>query len=256
MLKSALLTLALAASSLFAMAQVTVVDVENGPNEPAQLKPTTGTNGLELQINPFTSTPFQLSNSGPSSALISGIKYRHFTSPTMALRLVANIYYSRNSVLTQEGANGNPELRNISSQFDFMVRPGIEKHWAGSRRVSPYAGAEVFVGYRYTRLNAQSDDNGSAVDNIYTNGYAPDQGTSTQPAGGLTIGLNGLAGVDVYLARGFYLGTELGYGISYFTASDQKYTPNTGESVTRPGGENNLLLTPYVQSSIRVGFNF
>ena len=233
-LKTTLMTLALAAAALSATAQEKI------------FKPTTGANNLEVQVNPFVSNPFQLSG----NSLISGIKYRRFTSPTAALRLTANLNYSRTSTITQDAGTGGStqkELRDRRSSFGLVVRPGIEKHFAGTDRLSPYIGAEVALGFTTTRLVEESEEeNNTVVETVVRNRN-----------GFLLAGANALAGVDIYLIPNLYIGTEFGFGLAYTSPFATKVKPPQGsEFETREEKEATFSVGPYVQSAVRIGYIF
>ncbi len=233
-LKTTFLTLALAAAALSASGQEKI------------FKPTTGANNLEVQVNPFVNNPFQLSGSG----LISGIKYRKFTSPTAALRLTANLSYSRSSTITQEAGTGGStqkELRDRSSAFNLTIRPGIEKHFAGTDRLSPYIGAEVLLGFNTTRQVEESTDSGNSVVETVTrnrNGF-------------LLAGANALAGVDIYLIPNLYIGTEFGFGLAYTSPFATKVKPPQGEErESKVDKDASFSVGPYIQSAVRIGYIF
>jgi hypothetical protein len=214
------------------------------------IKPLLGSQTLEFQINPFTENPLQLSSSG----FLSGIRYRKFNSANTALRLTANINYTRTSEVTQDAGTGGSqekELRNIQSDFSFGIRPGFEKHCAGTRVIDPYIGGEFGLLFQTARRIVESQENnegtlGSVVETVYRNN-----------TGGLTVGLNGVAGMDIYILPRLYLGAELGYGLTYFSPFITKVKPPRGDEFeTMEGKSRSFRVQPWVQSAIRVGFTF
>lgn len=103
------------------------------------LKPQAGNVSTELNINPFNGS-ISLNNS------FNQLKFRFFTAPNFALRLGVN---ANQSSSTNE--NSNPYGTNsyvyeeTRSTTTFGLNMGIEKHFAGTRRLSPYIGADLAI---------------------------------------------------------------------------------------------------------------
>lgn len=189
-------------------------------------KQTGGEKNLEVQFAPL----------GGSPVSISGIRLRIFNSESTAIRLGINLGGgTTTNVLAQAGETDNdqnsPVLYEYQKHMDISIRPGFEKHFAGTDRLSPYVGAEVLFSI-HNESTETEDYNG-------TNSNTTDRATwtTTVKDGSTTFGLNAVAGVDFYFADNLYLGTELGFG---FSSTKQKDTTTEVSDVDRYRHANGL----------------
>ena len=206
-------------------------------------KQTGGEQNLEFLFAPFGGSPIG----------INGIKYRKFTDATTALR--ATVFLGMGSTTTKTlgaGSDGKGELKTVKSNFNISIQPGIEKHFVGTDRLSPYYGAEAIIGFG---SNGTKEDDTYGADNTVKAIKSSKQGT-------LNIGVNAFAGMDFYFADNIYLGAELGFGIGY----NMKMAPKTesldlikddGSIVTSEGlSGSSINIGPTVVGAIRLGFLF
>src|SRR5690606_537926 len=116
--------------------------------------------------------------------------------------------------------------------------PGLEMHFAGTDRLSPYVGAELtlnkaFAGEEGPNYEIVNQGNGTAF---------------------FSYGLRAVAGADFYVARRLYLGLEFGLG----------FEPRNSSKVERKQGNTTFLLADErsdftfgtMARGIRVGFVF
>jgi len=194
-------------------------------------KQTGGERNLEFLFAPLGGSPIG----------INGIKYRSFTSATSAWRVAAFAGFNSS---TDNSLVGETELKDVSSEFTISVRPGIERHFAGTDRLSPYYGAEALVDF--TSSNDKSE---------FLVGDDVEEGTTTN--GSIGFGLNAIAGVDFYFADNIYLGAELGLGFGFTSEFDTKSesTVEGTDTVETPNGSS-LNIGPNVVGAIRLGFLF
>lgn len=224
-MKTTLLSIAFIASSLMAS---------------AQMKPAAGTKTLEVNFTPLGGSPISINN----------IRLRSFSSETSALRLGIGITYMNDKTANgAKTADGKTTLFNTSTVMNINLRPGIEKHMAISDRVSPYMGAELDLAFQSTTDKAESDP--AANNKVET-------ATTTGTNGYTRFGLNALAGVDVHLVKGLYIGSELGFGLQYVGNSDVKQS-STVSGFTAPEptkGGSSINFGPNVNAAIRLGWMF
>jgi hypothetical protein len=203
------------------------------------IKPTSGENTLELQFAPLGGSPFSM----------GGIRYRKFTSETMAFRATVFIGYTNTSTLKQEedGDADLIKLKDASSSFEIAIRPGVEFHLAGTSRLSPYYGAEIDIANKQTRDKTQTQNADKAVDKAVT-----------RNADGFTrLGLNGIFGADYYLAPKVFIGAELGFGLAFTKDSKTVGVPAEGDKVeSKVGNEGTFNLGPNVLAQFRLGIVF
>lgn len=201
-------------------------------------KATSGDKTLEFQFAPFGESPLG----------IDGIRGRIFGSDNKALRLNIDLQYDTQSSITQQ-ANTDfdiPELRFNDSEFVFNVKPGIEQHFNGTQKLSPYMGVEVELGFavKSERQELQIP----ADDNIYF--------TKTTTSN-VRIGAGLVAGVDFYVTRKLYLGAELGYGLRYIkklNSKEKSDIPDVEDQSFPQGGS--FYIGPRVNGAIRLGYAF
>lgn len=224
-MKTTLLSIAFIASSLMAS---------------AQMKPAAGTKTLEVNFTPLGGSPISISN----------IRLRSFSSETSALRLGIGLNYSSDKTNTGTTSDGKTTLFTTNTVTNINLRPGIEKHMAMSDRVSPYMGAELDLAFQST-----SDK----TENETPAGSNTVETTTVTGANGYTrFGLNALAGVDVHLVKGLYMGAELGFGLQYVANSDSK-TSSTVAGFTAPEPTkrgSSINFGPNVNAAIRLGWMF
>lgn len=229
----------------------------------AQYKPEAGDKNLEINFAPLGGTPVS----------IPGIKFRSFMSATSAFRLGVFVGYNNTTTITQEEDfdvdNNNEqlalELRDKMSTFSIAIQPGIEKHFAGTERLSPYIGGFVNLGYTSKTDYTESETvTGPVAD---TELFLADMTTKT---GQLNLGLNAVAGFDYYFAAKLYIGAEVGFGFAMNNDFKSKVTENTTElndandafvNVTNEtesilNKKSNFQVGPNVVGQIRVGWLF
>lgn len=229
---------------------------------------------------------------GGSPVSINGIKFRKFSDDYNAVRLEVFLgMNSDKSVSMQEGENGleddpNPLTYSKSSGFDFSIRPGIEKHFDGTNRLSPYVGAAANIGISSSSQTEEywSRSEANPGTDPFSSHTEWEQKTKD---GSFSFGLSALAGMDFYFADNIYLGAEFGFGFGFNSMSDTKYSStddnawalsaidmmdtNFGngeiefdddgdiESVTTRDDEkngSNFDLGPVVNGALRLGFIF
>jgi hypothetical protein len=199
-------------------------------------KASAGNIALEANLNLFDFRNISLSNN------LGQIKGRYYLSDDMALRLGADINYYNYSY-----DNNNLVMPTIveTKAFEISVNPGIEKHFSGTERLSPYIGAELTLQYRGT--SATVDEGGSITE---YKGSEINGGNR----GYMGAGLNGLAGFDYYLAKHFFVGYELGLGLVFRDQKDLEITSGSGSTTKTIEGGSSTFFGPTVLNGVRVGF--
>lgn len=152
-------------------------------------------------------TEFALSFKG-SDALVGlkdgNLRGRYFLKDDLALR--AGLGFGVNSV--KDGMKDN----------SFNVGVGLEKHFTGTERLSPYVGAEVGYGYQYQKSSPSA---------------------AKADANSFKAAL--LVGADYYILPKVYVGLEGGYGLDTNSISE---------------GAKTTKLSTGAQASVKVGFTF
>lgn len=205
----------------------------------SEYKSASGDKTLELQFSPFGDNPID----------INGIRMRWFKSNNNAFRLNAFLSVSNDTEITQqEDSNNNlKELRDKAFAFTISLRPGMERHFKGTDRLSPYYGWESELTYRTTSFKVESQ---FANDVKYTK--------TINQEGYLRLGANLIAGFDYYVAKKLYLGAELGFGASWTKLLSVK-TKSDIDGFTEPDPAkrgSSFDVGPNVNAQIRLGYAF
>lgn len=199
-------------------------------------KPVKGTIATEVAlIGGLNNADFNL-NSG-------ALKFRYFLKDDMALRLGLGL----NSNKTEDVNNANPanietEIRKNSNT---LLNLGIEKHFAGSERLSTYAGADLLIGF-----------NGASYE--YTeNGYSYEEDATDLNGNNAStsFGVRVLTGADYYITKKVFLGVEAGLNFMSEKAKDNTITETGNPTVTTTGGKSGGFTTSVV-GGVRIGFQF
>ena len=206
--------------------------ITNSNNE--EYKPVAGSSSLELSFDPAAI----FSTGGDQFGLQNGmIKYRKFNSELSVFRMSAEFSFGTSVEITDQ----NDELKDHQSYFSVTFKPGIEKHFKGTERLSPYVGMEGVLGYATQSIKSE---------------YSTDDYEKSSKSD-LILGANLLAGVDYYIAKSLYLGVELGYGAYFIDHLKTKYT-DLGNSKNDDEKKNGyeLGLRSSVIGNFRIGWNF
>jgi hypothetical protein len=209
----------------------------------------------------------------PISLNYGGISFRKFNATGDAAWRV-NFFFGMNNTTEVTGqpvdtgsfstGGGVPELDKKTSGMTFSIRPGYEKHFAGTEKLSPYIGAEL----AFTLVTDKVEE-----DNLATNG------TNTAPAtdyvvltttkegekGSTTFGVNLIAGFDYYFAKNLSLGAEFGFGFSTtshpdVTSESVVVNPTTGASEVKANADeiqgSSMNIGPNAIAQIKLGWLF
>lgn len=202
-------------------------------------KPAGGEKNIEVNFAPLGGNPISMNN----------LRFRYFASSDIAYRLGFSVSSSTSKDITLASINSanDTELEDKTSSFGFAINPGIEKHFEGTDRLSPYVGAVLNFSTVSTTLTDQ-ELNGAGDAVVETETKNPNQTDATN------IGLNLVLGADWYFSKHIYMGTEVGFG---FLSSSIKDTEASGggATVTTPNGSE-FNFGPNFNSSIRLGFLF
>ena len=186
-------------------------------------KPTAGAKSFEVNFSPFSGSPIG----------INYLRGRLFVSDNTAYRAGVNL-----SIYSSDP----------NSSFELGVAPGIEQHFAGTSRLSPYIGAELALGLRSASANYEAGGS-----NVKVSGAFAD--VDHYSRGFFKFGLNGVIGCDFYFAKNIFMGFEAGYGINYINHSQIQRTRG-GETQVIDESRSEFSIAPNVKSAIRLGFVF
>lgn len=206
-------------------------------------KPVAGKVALELNVaSPFAaSTPFSLPQ--------YGFKARYFIADQWVARLGFN-WDLTNTTTPIVLSNGIDNEEETTFNYTMSIVPGIEKHFAGTDRLSPYIGALIPISF-------------ASSENVSYAGLssASKIKTTVQNATGFTsVGLGLLSGADFYFIKSLYLGVEFGLTLSYATQKDKEtsYEVTGGTAIPKEtvDGGSTFKITPAANAAFRLGYWF
>jgi hypothetical protein len=217
-----------------------------------QYKPVAGNVLAELGL--FGSTGFV--NLPTSTFATPQLKFRYFLQDQIAIRVGFN--YTQNASTTrfyEAGGSGKGYARDMNSTFG--LNAGIEKHFAGTGRLSTYAGGDV----SFQRVGAATKWENSTDGTTFTDGATrKTRGfNNAGDNGSMGFGLRAIAGADYYFVEKVYLGAEFGWG---FMASrdvktkDEVTVGGTTTTTETKGDGGTFTLAPMLTAGVRIGFIF
>lgn len=223
----------------------------------ASLKPQARRIATELNVNPFNGT-ISLNNS------INQLKFRYFTAPNFALRL--GFTGSRESNSTE---NSNPYGTNSyryeeeRSTSTLGVNVGVEKHFTGTKRLSPYIGGEIALVNKSTEHEITDGQTVTTIkgawrERAYVPGSSYMSYAYTEP-GYFRYGLNLISGFDFYMAKHFFFGYEVNFGLSKTNHHELDVRQTGGNSSNNENSErknSTLSVGPSLMNGVRIGYVF
>lgn len=209
---------------------------------------------MELNLNPFNAE-LSLNN------IIDQLKLRFFTSDNFAIRLGFTVNSLNKDITTSNPYGTNPyNIVETKKSTLIGVNAGIEKHFLGTHRLSPYIGIEVAFANRSASHVINDGTTETTIDgawrttNIVNNAfvYGYEQKAYIQYGGNI------IAGFDFYVARHFFVGYEAVYKFAY---TDYKGVTITTVGTPFPQDnpdikETEFALSPYLLNGIRIGYVF
>lgn len=181
---------------------------------------------------------------------IESINVRYFMKPNLAVRvgLMADFYHDK----YDNERTGSDNMVAGSSTFLFGIVPGIEYHFKGTNRLSPYIGAEVyFINFS---ANAKAETNGNEFYKI--KGATDVSESSYENRAYSEFGLGAGAGFDYYFSKNIYIGAEFGYGFSYLAYGKVEETIDKVTTELTSGKQNAMRLGSNVRGSLKLGWKF
>jgi len=213
----------------------------------------------ELNFNPFDGS-LSLNNANGQ------IKIRKFLPNDIALRLAFTLSYKNddNQMKNPYGTN-SIDTKDKRQSFMVAVNFGTEKHFGGTRRISPYLGWEVGIGFKKSKEELENNSNTKTIKGAWQSyeliysGQNYYYNTSYGERGFWSAGANVLTGFDFYMAKDFYFGYEIGFGLEYIKYSTIEVTKDTEfpDQGTYPDQDgSSWKIGPKLVNGIRIGYTF
>ncbi|TPE44898.1 hypothetical protein [Pontibacter mangrovi] len=222
------------------------------------LKPLAGKLATELNVNPFNGT-ISLNNS------LNQLKFRYFAKTDLALRLGFNGSKDSRRLESSNAYGTNAyDNKDERSSSTIGVNAGIEKHFKGTRRLSPYIGADLVLEKRtseqeITSGNSTTTITGAWRESSYSSGYPSQTYYTFMQQGYSRYGLNLVTGFDFYMAKNLFFGYEASFGFSKRSMddievkqSDSSNSPSNSADVTNTS----FSFGPSLMNGVRIGYVF
>lgn len=223
----------------------------------------------ELNVNPFRGD-LRLNNS------LNQIKFRYFTNPGFALRLGVNVTSTDSTVSNRQvygSTSGNNNTEGSQESFTVAANFGFEKHFKGTRRLSPYLGLDFSIADRSCSGKSTAGNTTTEIKNAWyrlvpyttyssSGGYQTTYTTVISDPAYTRFGLNLVTGFDFYMAKDFFFGYEFNFG---FITKKYKDPETTVRSTTgQPSGtvieyetkNRSSSFGPSLMNGIRIGYVF
>lgn len=222
----------------------------------AQHGPSKGSFSTEINFSPFN-------NDGKVFSLENGysVKGRYFLTDKDALRLAVG-FAMGSGKYGEKDENSASYMRAKSG--DFSLDLGYERHFLRKGRIDLYVGAEVGLHKHFASLTDEYDGRNATTHTFkkkFTNhipsgyeayGISPDNAY-------LGIGGNLFLGIDLYLYKGLYIGTEVGLSCRSDKYNQHKMQTQTDEGYNELQTNFDLRNTEagfHVEPAIRLGWTF
>lgn len=164
-----------------------------------------------------TDAPFSLEgqlgfNASTLSFNAPAIRARYFVADNIAVRLTFGMNKTSETFnyFETENTNTGASGTEINKVGGWNLALGGEYHFAGTDRLSPYAGLDIMFGGGSTTSEWSNYDGAG-----YNADYKRDTEAKTSD-----LGVNLVAGTDYYFAENFYIGMELGIGFGSTTVKE------------------------------------
>ena len=186
-------------------------------------------------------------NEGTSGLL----RFRYFATEKLAFRLGVSVSAtSETEKFYGTGIDLNREGKAMTNSKGFLLNLGIEKHFTGTPRLSPYVAGDILFGVMGQKAKLENTDGNSFVNAV---------SAETKGPGNFSFGLRGVVGADYYIAKHVYLGAEAGLGFLNSIAGKTETTTTIGGTTTTvktKSAGSTFELNPSVITGIRIGFVF
>jgi len=213
----------------------------------------------ELNFNPFDGS-LSLNNANGQ------IKIRKFLPNDIALRFAFTLSYKNDDNQLKDPYGAYPiDTKDKRQSFMAAVNFGTEKHFGGTRRISPYIGWEAGIGYKKSKEELENNSDTKTIKGAWQINQLSYSGqnyyyiTNYIERGFWSAGVNILTGFDFYMAKDFYFGYEIGFGLEYIKYSTIEITkdtdfPDQGAYPDQDGSS--WKIGPRLVNGIRIGYTF
>lgn len=177
------------------------------------------------------------------------LRFRYFAKENLAFRVGINVTHEGETENVYGGTNQENKGTFKISNTAFLLNLGVEKHFSGTEKLSPYVGGDLLF---------QAGSSKEEWNNATQSGSRYDENNkgSLKGPGTIGFGARGVVGADYYFAKRVFLGAEAGLGFLYSKLGKTTIKDNDDPTVTLKSAGNEFELSPSVITGIRIGFVF
>jgi len=215
-----------------------------GANAQSEIKPNQGDVTTEFGLSGgVLNSNFELNEQG------NLLRFRYFAKETLAFRLGFGLSSTKNTDNLYDPNDDSRKGTYKTSETDFLLNLGVEKHFTGTERLSPYVGGDLLLGVSSEKKEFNHTTIGGSA-------YAEDNSGNIKGPGSLGFGVRAVVGADYYIAKRVYLGAEAGFG--FLSTKDGKTTTKVNDepTITEKSAGSGFELAPNVITGVRIGFVF
>lgn len=242
----------------------------------AQNKPHQGSFGTEIQFNPF--------DQDGETFKLDALKFRYFLTDRDAIRLKLGINLKNGKFTDRDEQGQENDIHSYESDYkystgDFKLDLGYERHFDLGKRMSIYAGASVGLtrhfasttmegseSYRSVLTSVKGEIKNGAILPSELEGEVDIENLLDMVNDRAYLGFNAavFTGLDFYVYKGLYVGTEL--GLSFNTQGDKKMKYEL-QTISDEGYRDNFRTEStdklrqtefkvYIEPVLRLGWSF
>ncbi|MGJ7031873.1 hypothetical protein [Niabella hirudinis] len=224
--------------SIFSLALVA------GANAQSEIKPNQGDVTTEFGLSGgVLNSNFELTEQG------NLLRFRYFAKETLAFRLGFGLSSYKNIKNLYDINDDSRKGTYKTSETDFLLNLGVEKHFAGTERLSPYVGGDLLLSVAGKKNEFSDATMGGTA-------YQENNSGSVKGPGSLGFGVRAVVGADYYIAKRVFLGAEAGFGFLNTKKGKTTIEVNDEPTVTQKSAGSGFELAPNVITGVRIGFVF
>ena len=179
---------------------------------------------------------------------LPNLKFRYFVADDLVASVELGVQGGKTTSDIYENADGTGKTGTEEMKASgFSIGLGVEKHFAGTNRLSPYMGCGLgFASGSSNNTYTDADGTGSFVDGL----------TLTEESKNSAFGAGVSLGADYWFGENFYLGSELGFGFGMSTTGDMTTETSFGGSTSKAvmGGGKSSAFGDGIMPSFRLGW--
>ena len=213
-------------------------DESKGQKQENEFKVDPGKFMMEVGFSPIAGTVNEVN-------LIGGqLRGIYVVSEKVEVKL--GVGFGLNKTKSDNGESGAAWAENANRVSSFSINPGVNYIFEGTKKLSPYIGAELGYGMSASKVKRETNagkiiDKNADVDR-YNN-----------------FKFNALAGFDYFFAKNIFVGVEVGLGVN-ISVLKESYTETTADGKTTKDESkvdaHTVNFAPSFTPSLRLGWAF